>query len=396
MFVFSSLGRRLKQANSSYSRRAAARSARTDMIYASAAVTTRTRTRTRTRTTTTTTTTTRTTTRTKTRTRTTRRRRRRRTTTTTTRTTTRTKTRTRTTRRRRRRRRTTTTTTTTTTKTWTKTTKNAVFYKVFVPWEAETTANSEVVEGQVAKNTVIYSVFLTQRQKKMVFARFLATGRHKTLVFTMVLAFLKIAVKLRQKTNIPQKPVFRALKIIENESKNGSKIIKNRVRATPHQRQKKNTLQTQKMNPKSWKTRGFFTFFWPRFGGRGNEQVRSVLFLTVFCEGERHDLSKTGGFFQIEAPPPQVNLNLSWLMPSGWSRPLHLRCGRILSPRNVSPISRCSHALWDTHSLVDLFLTTGYRAQNLPCKCNSCSAGKAIPHLSSYFHIFPPCHQSGT
>ena len=63
-----------------YSRRAAARSARTDMIYASAAVTTRTRTRTRTRTTTTTTTT--------------------RTTTTTTRT------------------RTTTTTTTTTTKTW--------------------------------------------------------------------------------------------------------------------------------------------------------------------------------------------------------------------------------------------------------------------------------------
>ena len=40
-----------------------------------------------------------------------------------------------------------------------KTTNNAVFYKVFVPWEAETTANSEVFEGQVAKNTVIYSVF---------------------------------------------------------------------------------------------------------------------------------------------------------------------------------------------------------------------------------------------
>ena len=37
--------------------------------------------------------------------------------------------------------------------------KNAVFYNVFVPWEAETTANSEVFEGQVAKNTVIYSVF---------------------------------------------------------------------------------------------------------------------------------------------------------------------------------------------------------------------------------------------
>ena len=46
-----------------------------------------------------------------------------------------------------------------------KTTTNAGFYTVLVPWEAETTANSEVFEGQVAKNTVIYSVFLTQRQK---------------------------------------------------------------------------------------------------------------------------------------------------------------------------------------------------------------------------------------
>ena len=33
------------------------------------------------------------------------------------------------------------------------------FYKVFVPWDAETSANSEVFESQVAKNTVIYSVF---------------------------------------------------------------------------------------------------------------------------------------------------------------------------------------------------------------------------------------------
>ena len=46
-----------------------------------------------------------------------------------------------------------------------KTTKNAVFYNVFVPWEAETTANSEVFEGQVAKNTVIYSVFFNPTSK---------------------------------------------------------------------------------------------------------------------------------------------------------------------------------------------------------------------------------------
>ena len=40
-----------------------------------------------------------------------------------------------------------------------KTVKNAVFYNVFLPWMGETSANSEVFEGQVAKNTVIYSVF---------------------------------------------------------------------------------------------------------------------------------------------------------------------------------------------------------------------------------------------
>ena len=81
----------------------------------------------------------------------------------------------------------------------------------------------------------------------------------------------------------------------------------------------------------------FFHFFLARFGGRSNEQVYSVLFFTVFCEGERHDLSKTGGFFQIKGPPPQVNLNLSWLMPSGWSRPLHLRCGRIFCIYHIHP-----------------------------------------------------------
>ena len=60
-----------------------------------------------------------------------------------------------------------------------------------MPWEAETTANSEVFEGQVAKNTVIYSDFLTQHQKTLVFARFLATGRQKTLVFTMVFSIFE-------------------------------------------------------------------------------------------------------------------------------------------------------------------------------------------------------------
>ena len=70
------------------------------------------------------------------------------------------------------------------------------FLKVFVLWEAETITNNDVFEGQVAKNTVIY-IFLTQCPKTEVFTRFLATGRHETLVFTMDLAILKIIVKLR-------------------------------------------------------------------------------------------------------------------------------------------------------------------------------------------------------
>jgi len=46
----------------------------------------------------------------------------------------------------------------------------------------------------------------------------------------------------------------------------------------------------------------------PILDGRVHEQVSSVLFFTVFFEGERHDLSKTGGFGRKMPLPPQVNL----------------------------------------------------------------------------------------
>ena len=46
------------------------------------------------------------------------------------------------------------------------------FYRVFARWEAETTANTIVFEGQVAKNTVIYSVIFNPRQKTLVFTMF--------------------------------------------------------------------------------------------------------------------------------------------------------------------------------------------------------------------------------
>ena len=89
----------------------------------------------------------------------------------------------------------------------------------------------------------------------------------------------------------------------ENQSENGSKNSKIRLRARPSAEPQKKMLQTKKLRSKSWKTRGFFTFRLPILDGRVHEQVSSVLFFTVFFEGERHDLSKTGGFGRKMAPP---------------------------------------------------------------------------------------------
>ena len=90
----------------------------------------------------------------------------------------------------------------------------------------------------------------------------------------------------------------------ENQSENGSKNSKIRLRARPPAEPQKKMLQTKKLRSKSWKTRGSFTFHLPILDGRVHEQVSSVLFFTVFFEGERHDLSKTGGFGRKMPPPP--------------------------------------------------------------------------------------------
>ena len=89
----------------------------------------------------------------------------------------------------------------------------------------------------------------------------------------------------------------------ENLSENGSKNSKIRLRARPPAEPQEKMLQTKKLRSKSWKTRVFFTFRLPILDGRVHEQVSSVLFFTVFFEGERHDLSKTGGFGR-KMPPP--------------------------------------------------------------------------------------------
>ena len=77
----------------------------------------------------------------------------------------------------------------------------------------------------------------------------------------------------------------------ENQSENGSKNSKIRFRARPPAEPQKKMLQTKKL-----KKHGVFSLFACR--------VFSVLFFTVFFEGERHDLSKTGGFGRKMPPPP--------------------------------------------------------------------------------------------
>ena len=85
--------------------------------------------------------------------------------------------------------------------------------------------------------------------------------------------------------------------------KTGPKSQKN-ASGHPTSASRKKDVANPKNESKKLKNPRFFHFFLARFGGRSNEQVYSVLFFTVFCEGERHDLSKTGGFFQIKGPPP--------------------------------------------------------------------------------------------
>ena len=87
--------------------------------------------------------------------------------------------------------------------------------------------------------------------------------------------------------------------------KNGCKNSKIRLRARPPAEPQKKMLQTKKLRSKSLKNTFFFSLFACRFWtGAFTNKVSSVLFFTVFFEGERHDLSKTGGFGRKMGPPP--------------------------------------------------------------------------------------------
>ena len=120
--------------------------------------------------------------------------------------------------------------------------------------------------------------------------------------------------------------MFLAWKKSENDSKKGPKSQK-KLPGHP-------TSATTRCKPKKWiqkieKHEFFFHFFLAEVwrAGPRTSPFRTVFYSVLWRRASRP--IKNRRFFPKNAPPPQVNPNLSSLMPSGWSRPLHLRCGRI-------------------------------------------------------------------
>ena len=91
----------------------------------------------------------------------------------------------------------------------------------------------------------------------------------------------------------------------ENQSENGSKNSKIRLRARPPAEPQKKMLQTKKLRSKSWKTRVFFTFRLPILDGRVHEQVSSVLFFySVFWRRASRPIKNRRFWPKNGTPPP--------------------------------------------------------------------------------------------
>ena len=84
----------------------------------------------------------------------------------------------------------------------------------------------------------------------------------------------------------------------------------------------------------------------PILDGRVHEQVSSVLFFTVFFEGERHDLSKTGGFGRkMPPPPPGKPVTFYECHPEDHAPAPSVRADFICSPVHSSKPTRGSRCL---------------------------------------------------
>ena len=90
----------------------------------------------------------------------------------------------------------------------------------------------------------------------------------------------------------------------ENQSENGSKNSKIRLRARPPAEPQKKMLQTKKLKSKSWKTPGFFHFSLADFGrARSRTGVFRTVFYSVFWRRASRPI-KNRRFWPKNAPPP--------------------------------------------------------------------------------------------
>ena len=112
--------------------------------------------------------------------------------------------------------------------------------------------------------------------------------------------------------------MFLAWKKSENDSKQRVQNHKKTLPGHPTSASRKKHVASKKLkNPR------FFHFFsgWGLAGGFTNKSI-PYCFLQCFVKASVTTYQKQE-ILSKKTPPPQVNLNLSWLMPSGWSRPLH-------------------------------------------------------------------------
>ena len=118
----------------------------------------------------------------------------------------------------------------------------------------------------------------------------------------------------------------------ENQSENGSKNSKIRLRARPPAEPQKKMLQTKKLRSKSWKTQVFFTFRLPILDGRVHEQVSSVpyCFLQCFLKASVTTYQKQEVLAEkCPPPPPPPGKPVTFTSAIRKITPQHLRCGRI-------------------------------------------------------------------
>ena len=175
----------------------------------------------------------------------------------------------------------------------------------------------------------------------------------------------------------------------ENQSENGSKNSKIRLRARPPAEPQKKMLQTKNWGQKVEKHGVFSLFRLPILDGRVHEQVSSVLFFTVFFEGERHDLSKTGGFGRKMPPPPGKPVTFYECHPDDHAPAPSVRAdlSSCLKWRNVRPGQMVFGYVWqDAKLAIPLAIRQRYtflqKAAANHCKTLS-SVPLAFPCLSS-------------